>query len=56
MGRVEFVAKGPNCKQFKAKYRRPGVLTQVMDFPIFKWEEINMNFVVGLPRSRRQNY
>ena len=55
-GIVDFVAKCPNCKQFKDKYQRSGVLIQVMDFPTLKWEEINTDFVFGLPRSRRQNY
>ena len=32
-----------------------GGLTQIMDVPTWKWEAININFVVGLPRTRRQN-
>ena len=30
-------------------------LIQEMGAPTLKWEEINMDFVVGLPRTRRQN-
>ena len=26
-----------------------------MEVPTWKWEDINMDFIVGLPRTRRQN-
>ena len=30
-------------------------LTQEIGVPTWKWEEINMDFIVGLPQTRRQN-
>ena len=52
---VEFVSRCPNCQQVKAKYERSGGLTQVVNVPTLKWEDVNMDFVVGLPQTRRQN-
>ena len=52
---AEFVAKCLNCKKFKAKHLNPGGLTQIMDVSTQKWEAINIDFVVGLPRDLKQN-
>ncbi|KAH0775084.1 hypothetical protein KY290_012221 [Solanum tuberosum] len=37
------------------EHQGPGGLTQDIDIPTWKWEEVNMDFVVGLPRTRRQH-
>ncbi|KAH0706582.1 hypothetical protein KY289_011658 [Solanum tuberosum] len=50
-----FVAKCPNCQQLKVEHMKPGGLLQDMNIPTLKWEEVNMDFVVGLPRTRRQH-
>ena len=50
-----FIAKCPRYHLIKVEYRRPVGLTQVNDVPTWKWEEINMDFVVGLSRICRQN-
>ena len=52
---ADFVARCSNCQQVKAEYQGLGGLTQDIDTPTWKWEEINMDFVVGLPRTRRQH-
>ncbi|WMV30081.1 hypothetical protein MTR67_023466, partial [Solanum verrucosum] len=52
---ADFVARCSNCQQVKAKHQGPGGLTQDIDTPTWKWEEINMDFVVGLPRTSRQH-
>nr|XP_009759955.1 PREDICTED: uncharacterized protein LOC104212410 [Nicotiana sylvestris] len=41
-------------RQVKAEHQRPGGLTQLMEIPMWKWEMINMNFMVGLPRTQRK--
>ena len=51
----DFVAKWPNCQQVKPEHQRSGGITQVMDVHTWKWEDINMDFVVSLPRTRTQN-
>ncbi|WMV32627.1 hypothetical protein MTR67_026012 [Solanum verrucosum] len=44
---VEYVAKCSNCQQVKVEHKRPDGLTQTMDIPIWKWEDINMDFITG---------
>ena len=50
-----FVAKCPNCQQVKAGHMKSGGFLQDMNIPTWKWEEVNMDFIVGLPRTRRQH-
>ncbi|WMV54613.1 hypothetical protein MTR67_047998 [Solanum verrucosum] len=52
---AKFVARCSNCQQVKAEQQGPGGLTQDIDIPTWKWEEVNMDFVVGLPRTCRQH-
>ncbi|KAH0738661.1 hypothetical protein KY290_037366 [Solanum tuberosum] len=54
-GIAEFVAKCPNCQQVKVEHQRPGGLAQRIEPLEWKWEMINMDFITGLPRSRRQH-
>ena len=51
---AEFVAKCPNCQQVKAEHQKSGGLLQEIQVPTWKWEDINMDFVVGLPRTQKQ--
>ena len=50
-----FVSKFPNCQQGKVENQKPGGMTQEIDIPTWKWEVINMDFITGLPRTRRQH-
>ena len=52
---AESVAKYPNCQQVNAENLKRGGLRQMIEVPTWKWEFINMDFVVGLPRTRRQH-
>jgi hypothetical protein len=40
------------CQRVKAKHQRPAELLQPLKVPEWKWEEISMDFIVGLPRTR----
>ena len=51
---AEFVAKCPNCQQVKAQHLKPSGLTQIINVPTWKWEAINMNFVVGFPQAQNK--
>ena len=38
----------------KDEHQKPGGLLQEIQVTTWKWEHINMDFVVGLPRTKRQ--
>jgi transposase InsO family protein len=40
------------CHRVKAKHQRPAGLLQSLKMPEWNWEEIGMDFIVGLPRTR----
>jgi IS30 family transposase len=40
------------CQRVKAEHQRPAGLLQPLKVPEWKWEEIGMDFIVGLPRTR----
>jgi hypothetical protein len=46
------VALCDTCQRVKAKYQGPAGLLQPLKVPKWKWEEIGMDFIVGLPRTR----
>jgi hypothetical protein len=37
----------------KAEHQRPAGLLQTMKIPEWKWDEVGMDFIVGLPRTER---
>lgn len=50
-----FVAKLPYCQQVKVEHQRWGGFLQDIIILDWKWEEVNVYFIMGLPRSRRQH-
>jgi hypothetical protein len=40
------------CQRVKAEHQRPAGLLQPLKVPEWKWEEIDMDFIVGLPHTR----
>jgi IS30 family transposase len=49
---TEYVALCDTCQMVKAEHQRPARLLQPLKIPGWKWEEIRMDFVVGLPRTQ----
>jgi hypothetical protein len=39
------------CQRVKAKHQKPAGLLHPLKIPEWKWEEIGMDFIVGLPRT-----
>ena len=50
---VEYVALCDTCQRVKAEYQRPAGLLQPMKIPEWKWKEVGMDFIIGLPRTQR---
>jgi hypothetical protein len=50
---AEYVALCDTCQRVKAEHQRPAGLLQPMKIPEWKWEEIAIDFIVGLPRTQR---
>jgi hypothetical protein len=48
---AEYVSLCDTCQRVKAEHQRPAGLLQLLKIPEWKWEEIGMDFVVGLPRT-----
>jgi hypothetical protein len=46
---AEYVALCDNCQRVKAERQRPVGLLQPLKIPQWKWEEISMDFIIGLP-------
>jgi hypothetical protein len=49
---AEYVALCDTCQHVKAEHQRHAGLLQPLQVPKWKWEEIDMDFIVGLPRTQ----
>ncbi|WVZ84803.1 hypothetical protein U9M48_031790 [Paspalum notatum var. saurae] len=50
---AEYIAICDTCQRVKAEHQRPAGLLQSLKVPQWKWEEITMDFIVGLPRTQK---
>ncbi|KAL0544922.1 hypothetical protein IC582_020052 [Cucumis melo] len=50
---AEFVSKCLVCQQVKAPRQKPAGLLQPLSVPEWKWENVSMDFITGLPRTQR---
>jgi hypothetical protein len=46
---AEYVVVCDSCQRIKAEHQRPTGLLQPLQIPQWKWDEIGMDFIVGLP-------
>ena len=49
---AEWVSKCYTCQRVKAEHQRPSGLIQPLKIPEWKWENIAMDFILGLPRTK----
>eukprot|EP00253_Pinus_taeda_P026215 PITA_26215 len=52
---AEYLAKCLECQQIKAEHQHPAGLLQPLLIPEWKWETISMDFITGLPRTRKKH-
>jgi hypothetical protein len=46
---TRYVSECDTCRKVKADYMKPGGLLQPLNIPDWKWDDISMDFIVGLP-------
>ena len=52
---AKFVSKCSTYQQVKIEHQKPSSSMQEFTIPTWKWEEVNMGFVTGLPRTHHQH-
>jgi hypothetical protein len=45
---ARYVSECDNCRKVKADYMKSGGLLQPLSVPNWKWDDISINFIVGL--------
>jgi hypothetical protein len=50
---ARYVAKCDTCRRVKAVHMKAAGPLQSMSIPTWKWEDISMDFIVGLPRTAK---
>jgi hypothetical protein len=51
---ARYVSECDTCQKVKADYMKPGELLQPLSIPEWKWDDISMDFIVGLPMMARK--
>jgi len=49
---AQYVAHCDICQRVKAEHQKLARLLQTLPIPVWKWDEIGMDFVVGLPKTQ----
>ncbi|WVZ63887.1 hypothetical protein U9M48_013481 [Paspalum notatum var. saurae] len=48
---AKYESKCDVCQRVKADHPKPAGMLQPLAVPTWKWEDINVDFIVGLPRT-----
>ncbi|GKF44129.1 retrotransposable element Tf2 [Tanacetum coccineum] len=52
---AKLVAKCLTCQQVRIEHQHASGFLQPLDIPTWKWDQISMDFVTGLPRTSKKN-
>jgi hypothetical protein len=52
---AHYVAYCDTCSRVKIEHQKPAGLLKPLEIPVWKWEDISMDFIVGLPRTPKGN-
>ncbi|WVZ84286.1 hypothetical protein U9M48_031336 [Paspalum notatum var. saurae] len=50
---AKYVSEWDICQRVKADHLKPTGMLQPLALPVWKWEDIHMDFIVGLPRTQK---
>ena len=48
---VEYVTQCDTYRRVKAEHQQPVGLLQPLHIPVWKWDKISMDFIIGLPKT-----
>jgi hypothetical protein len=51
---ARYVSECDTCRKVKADYMKPGGLLQPLNILDWEWDDISINFIVGLPMTARK--
>jgi hypothetical protein len=49
---TEYIALCDMCNRVKAEHQKPASLLQPLPIPEWKWDNVGMDFITGLPRTK----
>jgi hypothetical protein len=52
---AEYITRCMECQKVKAEHRHPARLLQHLPILEWKWDVVTMDFITGLPRTRKQH-
>jgi hypothetical protein len=52
---AHYVSCCDTCSRVKIEHQKPESLLKLLEIPIWKWEDISMDFIVSLPRTPKGN-
>ena len=50
---AKYVSESDICRRVKASHLRPAGMLQPLNIPSEKWEDISMDFIIGLPNTSK---